>query len=386
MINFVLKYTGIYGLIAILAVAIVTPTYFFLTSQQDQVLESSADKQDKNDEGKILEKTGSTEKIKETGTETAEKIKETGTETAEKIKETGTETAEKIKQKEPSKQENKASLEQVESLLVDVFRVDELGNIISAGKVSKKAKIEILADNKKIIGADKTEEDGSFVIFGKVQSTGLVQTVKIRGFIEDKGKEKIVDSADLFFVLPQVEKNNEKEINKIETKPLIVKDDGKDLKVLTPIQVSSVDSITLDTISYTQDSSTELAGRARLDNSIRVYLNNKLESEVKVNESGAWKTTLSDIQSGVYTLRLDELNENGIVEGRLELPFKREEEALIQAMGEGSITVQPGNSLWRIARKYYGKGIQYVEIFERNSHLIKDPDLIYPGQVFSLPN
>ena len=51
-----------------------------------------------------------------------------------------------------------------------------------------------------------------------------------------------------------------------------------------------------------------------------------------------------------------------------------------------SVIVKPGNSLWRIARKYYGKGIQYVEIFERNSHLIKDPDLIYPGQVFSLPN
>ena len=155
------------------------------------------------------------------------------------------------------------SLEQVDSLLVDVFRVDELGNIISAGKVSKKAKIEILADDKKIIGADKTEEDGSFVVFGKVQSTGLVQTVKIRGFIEDKGKEKIVDSADLFFVLPQVEKNNEK-VNKIEKKPLIVRDDGNDLKVLAPIQVSSVDSITLDTISYTENSSTELAGRARL--------------------------------------------------------------------------------------------------------------------------
>ena len=113
---------------------------------------------------------------------------------------------------------------------------------------------------------------------------------------------------------------------------------------------------------------------------------NKFEVEAKVNESGAWKASLSNIQAGVYTLRLDELNENGTVEGRLELPFKREEEALIQAMGEGSITVQPGNSLWRIARKYYGKGIQYVEIFDRNSHLIKDPDLIYPGQVFSLPN
>ena len=108
-----------------------------------------------------------------------------------------------------------------------------------------------------------------------------------------------------------MKENNEKESNKIEKKPLIVKDDGNDLKVLAPIQVSSVDSITLDTISYTEDSSTELAGRARLDNSIRVYLNNKLESEVKVNESGAWKTILSDIQAGVYNLRLDELNENG---------------------------------------------------------------------------
>jgi nucleoid-associated protein YgaU len=223
-------------------------------------------------------------------------------------------------------------------------------------------------------------------VFGKAQSTGLVQTVKIRGLIEDQGKEKIVDSSDLFFVLPQVERNNEKEENKIEKTPIIVKDDGKDLKVLAPIRVSPVDSITLDSISYTENSSTELAGRARLANTVRIYLNNMLESEVGVNESGAWKASLSDIPSGVYTLRLDELDQNGSVEGRLELPFKREEEELIKSMGEGSITVQPGNSLWRIARKYYGKGVQYVEIFDRNSHLIKDPDLIYPGQVFSLPN
>ena len=376
MINFLLKYTGTYGLLAILAVAIVTPTYFFFTSQQELRQEPSAEKQDVINEEKITEKQNVSNKEK-----VAEKIFLT-----EETKESADGTSDESKQKEPSKQENKEALEQVDSVSVDVFRVDEFGNIISAGKVSREAKIEILADNKKIIGADKTEADGSFVIFGKVQSTGLVQTVKIRGLIEDKGEEKIVDSADLFFVLPQVEKSNEKEVNKIEKKPLIVRDDGNDLKILAPIQVSSVDSITLDTISYTQDSSTELAGRARLDNTIRIYLNNKLESEVKVNESGAWKTTLSDIQAGVYTLRLDELNDNGTVEGRLELPFKKEDEALIQAMGEGSITVQPGNSLWRIARKYYGKGIQYVEIFERNSHLIKDPDLIYPGQVFSLPN
>ena len=374
MINFVLKYTGTYGLLAILAAVIITPTYFFFTSQQERLPEVSAEKQDHSQDtsaenkdiesGKLIEKKVSTEKTKDIDSKTNNNLK----------------------QMKLPKQENKGGLEPVDTLLVDIFRVDELGNIISAGKVSKKAKIEILADDNNIIGSDETEEDGSFVVFGKVQSTGLVQTVKIRGFIENKGKEKIVDSADLFFVLPQVEKNNENQINKIEKKPLIVKDDGNDLKVLPPIQISSVDSITLDTISYSDNSDTELAGRARLNYSIRIYLNNKLETEVKVNESGAWKTTLSDIQAGIYILRLDELNQDGLVESRLELPFRREDEALIQAMGEGSITVQPGNSLWRIARKYYGKGMQYVEIFERNSHLIKDPDLIYPGQVFSLPN
>ena len=355
MINFVLKYTGTYGLLAILALAIVTPSYFFFSNQQDKLSEDSK-KQVINREERILE-LGASE-----------------------------ENTEKPENDEGDKQENKINLEEIESLLVDVFRVDELGNIISAGKVSKKAKIEILADNRKIIGADETAEDGSFVVFGKVQSTGLVQSVKIRGLIEAEGQEKIVNSADLFFVLPQVERDNEKEVNKIEKNPFIVQDDGKDLKVLAPIQVSSVDSITLDTISYTENSSTELAGRARLAYSVRIYLNNKLESETKVSESGAWKAALLNVQAGVYTLRLDEVSENGKVEGRLELPFKREDEALIKAMGEGSITVQPGNSLWRIARKYYGKGIQYVEIFERNSHLIRDPDLIYPGQIFSLPN
>ncbi len=364
MINFLLKYTGTYGLLAILAVSIVTPAYFFFTNQQEMRPEPSSEKQGVRNEENITEK----------------KV------LPEKVKDTANETFDKPKQKEPNKQQNKEALKQVDSVSVDVFRVDEFGNIISAGKVSKEAKIEILADNKKIIGTDKTEADGSFVIFGKVQSTGLVQTVKIRGLIGDKDEAKIVESADLFFVLPQIEKNNEKEVDKVEKKPFIVRDDGNDLKILAPIKVNFVDSITLDTISYTKDSSAELAGRARLKNTIRIYLNNKLENEVKVNESGAWRTTLSDIKTGVYTLRLDELNDKGIVEGRLELPFKKEDEALIQAMGEGSITVQPGNSLWRIARKYYGKGMQYVEIFERNSHLIKDPDLIYPGQVFSLPN
>ena len=54
-------------------------------------------------------------------------------------------------------------------------------------------------------------------------------------------------------------------------------------------------------------------------------------------------------------------------------------------MKEGTIVVQPGNSLWRIARSSYGEGINYTIIFEANKDQISNPDLIYPGQIFKLP-
>ena len=50
------------------------------------------------------------------------------------------------------------------------------------------------------------------------------------------------------------------------------------------------------------------------------------------------------------------------------------------------IVVEPGNSLWRIARRTYGQGTRYTVIFEANRKQIENPDLIYPGQVFNLPS
>lgn len=50
-----------------------------------------------------------------------------------------------------------------------------------------------------------------------------------------------------------------------------------------------------------------------------------------------------------------------------------------------SVTVQPGYTLWGIAQRSFGKGILYVQVFEANKAKIKDPDLIYPGQVFTIP-
>jgi nucleoid-associated protein YgaU len=105
------------------------------------------------------------------------------------------------------------------------------------------------------------------------------------------------------------------------------------------------------------------------------------------------------VAPGTYTLRVDALDDAGQVSRRAETPFLRETpEALAQAPLRADpapagapapraeiLTVQPGNTLWAIARETYGDGFLYVRVFEANRDQIRDPDLIYPGQVFSLP-
>jgi len=48
-------------------------------------------------------------------------------------------------------------------------------------------------------------------------------------------------------------------------------------------------------------------------------------------------------------------------------------------------TVKSGDSLSKIAKRYYGNAMKYPEIFEANREVIKDPNLIYPGQVLRIP-
>lgn len=52
----------------------------------------------------------------------------------------------------------------------------------------------------------------------------------------------------------------------------------------------------------------------------------------------------------------------------------------------GKAIIRRGDNLWTIARRVYGEGIKYTTIYDANTGQIRDPDRIYPGQVFELPN
>ncbi len=171
--------------------------------------------------------------------------------------------------------------------------------------------------------------------------------------------------------------------------PSAVLVDAEGVRVLQPAGQADPALVRIEAISYTEAGNVVLDGRGAPGLFVRVYLDNGALLTTLIAEDGTWRASLPAIAPGVYTLRADQIDVTGKVTSRFETPFKREAPETVAAARSAdapvSVTVQPGNSLWRIARRSYGSGLLYVQIFEANRDQIRDPDLIYPGQVFALP-
>lgn len=154
------------------------------------------------------------------------------------------------------------------------------------------------------------------------------------------------------------------------------------------------DELHLQTIGYAPNGDLTLSGNAP-GHSLHLYLDNRPLTEVPLRPGGQWDVALPQVVAGTYTLRIDALDSDGKVVSRLETPFRRQDPAQIAAVMADQttrpnfdvavVTVQPGHSLWAIAEAAYGDGVRYVELYRANRDLIRDPDLIYPGQIFRLP-
>lgn len=153
-----------------------------------------------------------------------------------------------------------------------------------------------------------------------------------------------------------------------------------------PAAAPSRGPVSLQVVDYGADGEVRFAGTASPGAPVRIYVNNNPVGEAVAGADGRWSLTPgAPVAPGVYQLRIDQLLPSGQVAGRVEVPFQRVE-IPPEALREGQVVVQPGQSLWRIARGAYGRGARYTVIYQANREQIRDPSLIYPGQVFSLPS
>lgn len=180
--------------------------------------------------------------------------------------------------------------------------------------------------------------------------------------------------------------------------PQVLLADDQGITVLQDAQhpadpVPQTTQLVIDAITYDTTGDVALSGRGNQGAALRVYLDNQPIQSGAVTASGQWRLPLPEVDSGVYTLRVDELAPDGSVASRMETPFKREapdqlaeNQPLTPATRIAAITVQPGSTLWAIARDHLGDGPLYVRVFAANRDKIRDPDLIYPGQIFTIPD
>ncbi len=152
-----------------------------------------------------------------------------------------------------------------------------------------------------------------------------------------------------------------------------------------PTDGADDEGLQVGAIDYDDGGNVALSGRAAPNARVQAYVNNRFVGVGKADAEGNWQVVPDEpVAPGVHKLRVDQVDDEGKVQSRIQLPFSRAEAAEL-VLTDGRVVVQPGNSLWRIARRTYGEGLQYAVIYEANRDRIVDPDLIYPGQVFVLP-
>ena len=267
----------------------------------------------------------------------------------------------------------------------EVSSVEEEIKVVTGEIVAKSDSEEVVTTSE----VSSVEEEIKVVteeIVVKSDSEGVVTTSEVSS-VEEEIKvvtAEVALKSDSEVSATSIDENTTKK------KPTIVIVDNEGSKVVqsSPLPVSPKDSdtenVVIDTITYDNEGEVAISGRGSAGDFVQIYLDNKPVLLTSIGVDGSWVTPLTNIKQGLYNLRADEVSKSGVVLSRVETPFQREN-VVIAAKGASAITVQPGYTLWAIAREKYGSGFQYVRVYQANQDLIKNPDLIYPGQVFKLP-
>lgn len=288
----------------------------------------------------------------------------------------------------------------------DTVRVETGGETVIAGRAEPGAEVSAKL-NGVVIATATASADGSFIMIPAKPLPAGAGTLSLEA--NKAGVAQASTTTVAVAVKPQ---------GQGESTVAVLAPDQPTKILQAPASPSN--SVVLDAVDYDAAGNIVFSGRSLPGAAVRLYVDNSIAGEVKSDDGGKWSFTgTSAVTPGTHTLRADALATDGTVSSRVELPFMREQAAAVAAAAPApavveppkvdatpapaavaiveptpaapvekqptKIVIQPGNNLWTISRNIYGYGRNYTVIYEANKDQIRNPRLIYPGQIITAP-
>lgn len=271
----------------------------------------------------------------------------------------------------------------------DVVRVEKSGEAVIAGRAAPDSAVTVTTEDGTAIGTARADASGNWAIVAEQPLPPGSHEIGIAAQ-DEKGEARLSEEVVVVVVpepaaTPGAGAGTAAEPER-QVLAVLTPREGGASRVL-PQQEDGIaqGDLVLDSVDYDENGRAVIGGRAAPGSRMLLYLDNKLVGDTVAGADGRWSHAPEQpVAEGLHALRVDQVDGGGAVIARVETPFSREPVRVASA-DEEFVIVQPGNSLWRIARRTYGRGLQYSVIYQANRDQIGDPDLIYPGQVFESP-
>ncbi len=303
----------------------------------------------------------------------------------------------------------------------DIVRVNPAGDVLVAGVAAPHAEV-VVSDGETELGRTRADKRGDWVLLPnaplapgphelalysrdradenapRVQSERKVVLIVPEAGKDIAGRPSRTESGALALAVPRSGRGGSVVLQKPQVGPSEEEQEASAAEPPRPSDVApaagttagpadpGASALRLDTVDYDEQGEVEISGRASDGARVQLYLDNEPVGHAKAGEDGQWRLAPEEaVKPGDYRLRVDQMDREGAVVARIELPFSRA--GPLGDLPRGPVVVvQPGNSLWRIAKRVYGRGIRFTVIYQANRRQIRDPHLIYPGQIFVLPS
>ncbi len=267
----------------------------------------------------------------------------------------------------------------------DIARIGPDGRAVIAGRAQPGAKI-VLLDGGKEIAQGQADANGEWVVIAQDPPLSAGQH-ELRVIQHVQGRAPVTSDQVVVAIVPDQKPPATSTGPKEETLVMIAPSSGAPTLVQPPSAagVPKSGDLVMSTLDYDEGGRVTVTGQATPGAVVRAYINDKMVAEGQAGADGRWRLTPANpVEPGKYKLRLDRLTKDGKPVARLELPFERI--PVPPSTGDGRrLVVVRGDNLWNIARAHYGHGVHHTVIYGANKEQIRDPDLIYPGQVLSMP-